>query len=293
MSRVREKIIRASIAALIGSLEWLQRRSGSQTTYQVNADGVAALFEGSWFIYHPHKFGATGNIDFAPDAENATRAMLFRLLKGDEVFYDIGAHGGVYTVTLRSRFPQLVVHSFEPQPEDLLANLKLNRLNTDQVHELALGSENGMVKMTVNKRSSNHIAEDGERLVRVARVDDLRAELGLPAPDWIKIDVEGFELPALKGAERTLRESKPVIICEINHVHGRFGTRVTDLVEMLASQGYKMHRLVEKRLEPVGRIRSMSDLGYSADWNFWFVPDRYTDDYIAVNWNDHEHYSRG
>lgn len=272
MRRFKEVVYRVANAALIGSLEWLQRKGNSQTMYRVSAHGAAALFEGSWFTYRPGDFGATGNIDYVPEAENATRLKLFSMLKGDEVFYDIGAHGGVYTITLRKRFPHLRVISFEPQPDDLRLNLELNDLAAGDLHEVALGADNGAIRMTVNKRSSNHIAADGQREVRLARLDDLRKERSLPAPAWIKIDVEGFELPALKGAEATLRESKPVIICEINEISGRFGTQVSDLTAYLGTIGYTMYKLSEDRFEMVGNSSNFGDLGYSADWNFWFLP---------------------
>ena len=272
MRRFKEVVYRVANAALIGSLEWLQRKGKSKTMYRVSAHGAAALFEGSWFTYRPRDFGATGNIDYAPEAENATRSMLFSMLKGDEVLYDIGAHGGVYTITLRKRFPTLKVISFEPQPDDLRKNLDLNSLNADDLQEVALGAENGAVRMTVNKRSSNHIAPDGQRSVRLVRLDDLRKERSLPAPEWIKIDVEGFELPALKGAEATLQECQPVIICEINEISGRFGTQVSDLATYLGNLGYTMHRLSGERFEVVEKHGSLADLGYSADWNYWFFP---------------------
>lgn len=128
MLRLRELAFRTTNAGLLASLGWLHRRYGKGTTYKVGQDGAAALFEDSWFSYSPKNFGCTGNIDFHGDAENATRHELFKRIKGDEVFFDIGAHGGVYTVTLLKRFPKLVVHSFEPQAEEMLENMRLNDL---------------------------------------------------------------------------------------------------------------------------------------------------------------------
>lgn len=270
MSRARELAFRTANAALIGSLNWLHRRFDIPTTYKLGKDGAAALFEDCWFAYHPREFGCTGNIDFVPDAENATREELFSRIEGGQVFYDIGAHGGVYSVTLAKRFPSLTIHSFEPQPEDLLHNLALNGLPADKVHAIAVGSEPGTVRMTTKNRSSNHVSDKGDRSVPMVRLDDYAAEKGLPPPDWIKIDIEGLELPALKGAERLIREGRPTIICEINHLYGRFGTTIPDLLGFMASLGYRPHRLNGK-LEPV-EADSFEGLGYSADWNFWLLP---------------------
>lgn len=267
MRRARELTFRTANAALIGSLNWLHRQFDSQTTYRIGPCGAAAEFEGCWFAYRPSEFGCTGNIDWVADAENSTRHFLFERIKPDEVFYDIGAHGGVYTITLKKRFPGLTVHSFEPQPDDLLANLTLNDMTTDDVHAVAIGDTAGTVRMTTKNRSSNHVSEAGDLSVRMVRLDDYAREKKLPAPDWIKIDIEGLELPALRGAEKLLRKSKPTIICEINHLSGRYGSTVAALVGFLGSLGYRLHALVDGELQPV----EGEPLPYSANWNYWLI----------------------
>lgn len=268
MSRLRELTFRAANASLIGAHRWLNRRFGILTTYKLGPEGASALFENCWFSYRPRDFGCTGNIDYAPDAENGTRHKLFEQLKDGQVFYDIGAHGGVYSLTLLQRFPELVVHSFEPQPEELLKNLALNAVSSDHVHAVALGDHKGTVKMTTRERSSNHISDRGDRSVPIVRLDDYVRENCLPAPDWIKIDIEGMELPALRGAAQTLKKSRPTIICEINHISGRYGSKISDLVGYLGSLGYSIHALEKGKLKPA----TGNTLPYSADWNYWFLP---------------------
>ncbi len=272
MSRVRELLFRSANAGLIGLLGRLHRAFGIHTVYRVGADGAAALFEGNWFAYSPRQFGSTGNIDFAQEAEDATRHKLFSRVRDGEVIYDIGAHGGVYTITLMDRFPNSSIYSFEPQPEELIANLRLNDLPVDGVQPVAVGAEAGTVRMTTGERSSNHVSERGDREVPIVRIDDYVAAQGLSPPNWIKIDIEGLELPALQGAEQTIKTSRPTIICEINHLHDRFGTTIAALIDWLASIGYDMHRLVDDELHPIGDVREFSALGYSADWNYWFIP---------------------
>ena len=266
MMRFRELAFRSSNALLIGALRSLHRRFKISTTYKLGPDGASALFEDCWFTYNVGEFGCTGNIDYAPDAENSTRNMLFGRVKATQVFYDIGAHGGVYSLTLLRRFPEMTVHSFEPQPERLRENFKLNGVASDRVHAVALGDQEGTVKMTTKERSSNHISESGDRVVPIVRLDDYVRENGIPAPDWIKIDIEGMELPALRGAEQILRNSLPSIICEINHLSGRYGSKVSDLVSFLGSLGYSMYALQDGDLNLV----HSEPLPHSADWNYWF-----------------------
>ncbi len=267
MSRFREIAFRAANASLIGMLGWLHRSFDISTTYRLSPEGTAAMFEDCWFTYRPREFGCTGNIDYVPEAENETRRTLFERVLNGQVFYDIGAHGGVYSLTLLQRFPGLIVHSFEPQPEELRENLKLNAVSSDRVHAVALGDKAGTVKMTTKERSSNHISDDGDRSVPIVRLDEYVREKGLPTPDWIKIDIEGMELPALRGAEQTLRSSHPTIICEINQISGRYGPKVSDLVDYLGSLGYSIYALQDGELRAI----DCGTLPYSADWNYWFL----------------------
>ena len=271
MSRVKEIVFRVGNGLLLRTLAALHRNVGVGTVYQVSHDGVAAVFEGQKFAYHFANFGCTGNLDWVNDAENLTRDAFFAEVAPRDVFYDIGAHGGVYSLTYLARCGG-EVHSFEPLPAELMENLRLNGQSTERVHAVAVGDKAGSVRMTTKFRSSNHVdAISGDREVPIVRIDDYVAERRLPDPQWIKIDIEGMELPALRGAEQLLRRAQPVVICEINHLFGRFGTTLGDFIDYMASLGYGMWRL-QDQLRPVARTDALEALGVSANENFWFVP---------------------
>ena len=267
MSRFRELAFRTANGILIGALQSLHRRFNISTTYKLGPDGAAALFENCWFAYNRGEYGCTGNIDYVPEAENSTRSLLFARVKAGDVFYDIGAHGGVYSLTMLQRFSEVIVHSFEPQPEELLKNFALNAVSAERIHAVALGDTKGIVRMTTKERSSNHISESGNISVPIVRLDDYALENNIPPPNWIKIDIEGMELPALRGAEQTLKASHPGIICEINHLSGRYGSKVADPVNYLNSLGYSMYALQDGEL---GQITG-EPLPEAADWNYWFL----------------------
>jgi FkbM family methyltransferase len=271
MSRAREIVFRVGNGLLLRALAALHRRFGVGTVYRIGGDGVAGVFEGQLFTYAFRNFGCTGNLDWTNDAENMTRAAFFAEVLSGEVFYDIGAHGGVYSLTYLARCGG-EVHAFEPMPEELMVNFRLNGRATDKVHAVAVGDRPGSVRMTTRFRSSNHIdAVAGEREVPIVRIDDYVAEHGLPDPQWIKIDIEGMELPALRGAEQLLRRARPVVICEINELYGRFGTRLEDFFDFMAALEYELWRL-QDGLHRVQRTGNLQALGRSANENFWFVP---------------------
>jgi ribulose 1,5-bisphosphate carboxylase large subunit-like protein len=64
---------------------------------------------------------------------------------------------------------------------------------------------------------------------------------GLSAVDFIKLDCEGYELFALRGAEETIKRWMPVITVEQKPGHGQqFGLGDTDAVRWLLKRGYKL-----------------------------------------------------
>ena len=272
MSRARELVFRVGGGLVLRTLSALHERFGVGTVYEVGADGIAARFEGQKFVYSHRHFGCTGNLDWVNEAEDATRNAFFVEVRPGDVFYDIGAHGGVYTLTYLARCGG-EVHSFEPMPEELLLNLRLNGVAGDRVHAVALGEQAGTTRMTTRFRSSNHVdATAGDREVPIVRLDDHVRERGLPDPQWIKIDIEGMELPALRGAEQILRRARPVVICEINELYGRFGTTLPAFVDYMAGLGYGLWRL-DGVLVRVTHSDSLQALGTSANENYWFVPE--------------------
>ena len=85
----------------------------------------------------------------------------------------------------------------------------------------------------------------------VHRIDDT-----LPALSrllLVKCDIEGADLFAMRGAERTLAEHRPVVVIEINPWFlAGFGLKVSDVTGFFGSLGYRCYRYADQRLEEVG-----------------------------------------
>lgn len=74
---------------------------------------------------------------------------------------------------------------------------------------------------------------------RTFRIDDLGV-----ATDFIKLDIEGWEVRALRGAEQTIKRCRPTIVCEVNAgALLRTGTSAAELHALLTSYGYEMRDL--------------------------------------------------
>jgi FkbM family methyltransferase len=145
----------------------------------------------------------------APEPDDV-EAILERLLAPGKVFYDVGANWGHHSLLADAR--GAVVHAFEPMPSTA-RDLRAAAAGTGVVvHELALGEADAAARMSIPDGMHSGLASIGEAgvEVKVARLDGL----GLPPPDVVKLDVEGHELPALKGMRQTLQKARPVIVFE-------------------------------------------------------------------------------
>lgn len=133
---------------------------------------------------------------------------------------DIGANIGTHTVYMKKLGN---VWAFEPQKktfEILKANVEASRSPFEaKLFNFALGSvaDSGF-SLTIPAENNNGAGKLGKtnkgESVLVERFDDIWRHQGKPKIDFIKIDVEGHELPALRGARDAIRHSLPVIAFE-------------------------------------------------------------------------------
>lgn len=174
---------------------------------------------------YPH-CPVTSSVLYYRLADDAEMRFLLDVLADGDVFVDVGAHAGVYSV-LASSVPGVRVVAVEPSSasfDRLIENLELNHLS-DLVTplRLALGDSSGEARLSTGGDALNalvhHEDEDSEP-VALTTVDRLMADLDIPTVGLMKIDVEGWELDVLAGAQRTIGRSRPPIIVEVNDPEG-------------------------------------------------------------------------
>ena len=150
--------------------------------------------------------GATGNI-YLGLHEFLDMMVPLHFLRQDDLFLDIGANVGTYTV-LTSGVCKAKTYAFEPDPGTLgklKRNIEINRLNDlVQVFSCALGATMGEVAFTVGLDTTNRIATANDAKTRTVRMETLDAIVADSHPVMMKVDVEGAELHVLMGAERLL-----------------------------------------------------------------------------------------
>lgn len=200
--------------------------------------------------------GATGNI-YTGLHEFEDMAFLLHALRAEDLFVDVGANIGSYTV-LAAKVVGARVIAFEPIGStfaSLRDNIALNDVG-GRVEALAacVGSSAGTVRMSANLDTVNHVLTPGasapEAGVEVPVVS-LDEQLAGRAPFLMKIDVEGYELEVLKGAARTLANpALHAVIMEINASGERYGRGDAELEAVMREHGFGAHRYepFERRL---------------------------------------------
>jgi len=132
------------------------------------------------------------------------------------VVFDVGGHVGFYTL-LASEIvrPCGKVFVFEPLARNLdylHRHLRLNHVTNATVIAAAVSDRSERARFAEGRSSSmGHLSSDGELEVATVALDDLYASNEIPLPQYMKIDIEGAEARALKGAEGILRESHPTL----------------------------------------------------------------------------------
>jgi FkbM family methyltransferase len=207
--------------------------------------------------------------------------MLARLVPPDAVVFDVGAHAGQYTKLFARAAPCGRVYAFEPGSyarSILRAVVWLHGLANVSVLPMALGADTGMAMMTlpVKRRGSlafglAHLGAPQDRwpavtqeLVPVTTLDAAAAALALDRLDFIKADIEGWELRLLRGAENSLRRFRPRLLIELSDEHlARAGDRLADAFAFLAGLGY----LAFER----GPDGGLASVGSPGDGDFWFI----------------------
>ncbi len=186
--------------------------------------------------------GATGNL-YAGLHEFNDMGFLLHLIRPTDVFFDIGANVGTYTVLAGKAIGVRTV-ALEPVPityRYLEDNIRVNRIETE-VMALNMGASRrkGQLHFSTDQDSVNHVVlEKSEKSSIVLVPVDALDNLIIDVPVLIKVDVEGFEYEVLSGAQRILEASKlKAIIIEINGSGNRYGVSNQAIHQLLLDYGF-------------------------------------------------------
>jgi FkbM family methyltransferase len=185
-------------------------------------------------------------------------AFVMHFLRPDELFADVGANVGAFTVLAVGVAGAKAV-SFEPSPETfemLTRNVRLNGFQERvQLVNAVVGRQPGMVQFSAGLGTENHVATAAEKST-TARMTTLDGELAENPAVLLKVDVEGFETEVFAGAEKTLQNpTLQAVIVERNGSGNRYGYDEEKLHAQIRNQGFSPYGYdpFARRMRPLGK----------------------------------------
>lgn len=187
--------------------------------------------------------------------QNALLVLLRRLLCPGAVAIDGGAHIGYLALHMAQIVgPVGKVYAFEPDPRAharLVIAVKMNRMaGTVEPLDLALSSTDGTVDFFLSPQlgwstavTESHLTNLTRTVVRSVSIDSLVNRGLIPsAVSLVKLDLEGFEVEAIRGMQRLLATSKPFVMFEVNcSMLKARGESSEKLTQMFRSLGFQLY----------------------------------------------------
>lgn len=146
--------------------------------------------------------------------EEAVYAYFDSHLTGKDIFFDVGANAGFYTLLAKHKGAK--IYCFEPFPttyEMLRWNVERNGRDARvTILPYAVSEHKGTLHMVKEYTSGiNHISVDGNIPVQTINLDEFEI-----IPTVMKVDVEGHEMNVFKGAKNMLKQYMPAIVAEVS-----------------------------------------------------------------------------
>jgi FkbM family methyltransferase len=202
------------------------------------------------------------------------------LLSGDDVFWDIGANVGYFTLvaaTALANHGQII--AFEPGKNAyarLTENISLNPYKNIQTYSMAVSDHEGEAVLHLKGDIADSSAslfqtgepQVGQEVCRTVALDQFLLAEGLRPPTLIKLDAEGAELAVLQGAQGLISQSSPMFLMEMEEKNLLAASASKAAIQQyLGGYGYQAAHLRK------GRWYATADLDTVKGRNiFWFNP---------------------
>lgn len=190
--------------------------------------------------------------------EIPVQKAMARYLNSGDVFYDIGANVGFFSlIAARMVGSSGKVYAFEPVPTNAAVvrrNARLNNLQNITVYEKAVSSSPGKGELLLAEHpggamlatagATMNSASRGAITVDLVSIDEMIAQKALTPPSLVKVDVEGVELDVLRGMSESIKQFKPIVIYETDDKYQEaFMRKNKEVDEFLEALGYEITTL--------------------------------------------------
>ena len=272
------------LSVLISRRRWSKRLFGkllpSISSQKILGDNVR-------FFFDPRDMRGP-SFHFAYDLENGfnnyefdSKEHLVKSIPDGGVFFDIGANIGLFSIYIANKRSDVSFYCFEPETHahqclsetsKTLRNTKINIFNyavgeLESTLPLFKSSKNDGGHSLVHDWSEKNVEKDSD-YVEVINLDNFIEKENIPAPDVVKIDVEGYELNVLKGMINIIKKFKPVLLIETNNEDvvreldfWQYITTLPDMKVYFSIPGKDEHLPInELKKEAAGNIRKNKKL---------------------------------
>lgn len=148
-------------------------------------------------------------------------------IKNSKVSIDVGANIGITTIWMSKNSD--IVYSFEPEKsnvERFKENLEANNVDNVELIQKAVSDEQGQAELNILEKYGHHSLGKvktskivGTQKVEVTTLNDFCKEKGIHIIDFLKVDVEGFEIEVFRGAKELFEDKRVKIVAfEISEV---------------------------------------------------------------------------
>lgn len=198
--------------------------------------------------------------------------MLKENIPANGVMIDVGANIGSISVPLAKMRPDIKIIAVEASPwiyQVLKKNIEANNLENVFAINFAVYSESGKSlpmfapKDLFGKGSLKSVYTKDAEMVETITIDDIKIKLDLPAIDFIKVDVEGFEASVFSGMSHRTVADKPKIVFEFSEwAEVTAGFNAYEAQSLIISKGYKLQQmdnefnLIGKPSDQVHKVKS-------------------------------------
>ena len=184
------------------------------------------------------------------DYEKNDAALIDSLISDGDVFFDIGANMGWYSINIALSHRRANIHCFEPIPETysyLRKNLDLNSVANVMAHNFGFSNSEGEFDFYYygegsGNASSANVSDRKDVQVlkcKVRTLDEFSSNEKISV-DFIKCDVEGAELMVFQGAAHTISRYRPIVFAEIlRKWSAKFNYNPNEIFDFFKAKNYR------------------------------------------------------
>ncbi len=178
-----------------------------------------------------------------------------RILKNPRTIIDVGANYGTYSFFLSKIYPQTKIIAFEPGTSSytvlrrIIKKFGLKNVfpvkkglgNKDEDKEIIMPAQYTIIAYVSDKNTPKKKGDTSEN-IQIVTLDSFVKKNDIKDIDFIKCDVEGFELNVFEGAKKTLSQMKPTILVEIEERHTKkYNLNPQQVMSFMKKLGYNAY----------------------------------------------------